>query len=256
MILRQFKCICLTLSFIITLVACNEQKSSTMKKEKLNLPLNKVNSYTPAEDCLNIGDYFAIEYISSLKKTLSPIKTEKVIKLPAYFARIHHRDNEGQYQSSIGNSYDATTFIISGDCKKSICAKTYCPVTLVKANLSKFILNYKGKKIQFQYIGNIRDWLASILFAGRWIDEKKREFNFQDNGFALIDGRYEKYLITRSPIEESAFIEDEIHIGDKRYIFVFENNITVYLYKFPSTETYDLTKLPKIVLKKIVDAKK
>lgn len=203
---------------------------------------------------LQTGQYLSEKYIEILLRTKSPKAADSAETAEGTIAMVSKgKKTEDKYIIAAGtfsDGYGAIHITPEGKLNKKTSTNTSFPeIPLKIMSNKKFVLTTPqpmSAKITFTFVGNPYDWAAAKLFAGKYIDEKGKIYNFKENGSVIFQDKEYKYSVALDFSEPP--IVDCLSVGAKNFHFKIKGDKLV-LYQM-SSDLETIAKTPSFVLTK------
>ena len=235
-------------------LGCQNKKNNLSSLEKDTIQNNVLLDHSiVAKSFVLDGVWIRLDYISSLKKTNSPLKSFNELK-DISSIKISESDIKSKFKASLSlNNVESSEAIFSYDSLNNLMIKLYWGEgyvsTKVEINGDLMTFNLKGKKFVFKKIGKtkeedefgIQEITNKILFGNNTytcFDDKNKScfvnVKFLSDGTVVNFGTYEKYELQTSFIvdvnpKDCIILKTSSNDNKKNYHFDIKGKF-VYLY--------------------------
>ena len=198
--------------------------------------------------------YLRLDYIESVKKTLSPFLSEK-LKKGELLGLTAIKDNHQTTLIMMTNFHEGSpTYSLQSDGTVSSADLfgSEHPYSLKVDKDAVHICYSPSKCYKYVYVGNIESFLGRMLFSGKYTDMMGNIYKFNNDGTVILNGIMYNYYVSADHIQISHDMIRLVH-GEEQNLFKFIfNNGTVALYKIHG-EANDVDSNPWLTLKRIAD---
>jgi hypothetical protein len=146
---------------------------------------------------LKRGDYLRSDYMSSLCKSRSPLKTWQEVSSgdDSGLDLVTISEDSGGLSVSLGWNFHEGSGPVAPD-QDGVLRVSSLALSVESPEGNEFVLSDGKSKTRFRFVGDWQRWANRVIIAGDYTDAKGQKYAFQPEGRALFPGKTFDYKVS------------------------------------------------------------